>query len=248
AMFAGQSQISNPGDKLISIECLMDQYKRTMMVATPLSSLSNYYMQLLVFLSLPVCAVVFPMLFWRLRFRLASRRILRRDWGLALNAVLGRGTDMSVRVCNTSRYIFVSLYDILDAYIGCDAMIQNDELLDVLLAVKESPSDIVLDYVRSISHISDEPQALSTVKASYLQATKDEMRDKTVLSIIVLMFLVHPGLSNQIFQLYTCTELGYNEHGDRLFFLNPDLDVQCYDATHYKWMLFVGIPGLVLYT
>ncbi|ETV74475.1 hypothetical protein, variant 3 [Aphanomyces astaci] len=92
AMFAGQSQISNPGDKLISIECLMDQYKRTMMVATPLSSLSNYYMQLLVFLSLPVCAVVFPMLFWRLRFRLASRRILRRDWGLALNAVLGRGT------------------------------------------------------------------------------------------------------------------------------------------------------------
>ncbi|KAF0695045.1 Aste57867_14103 [Aphanomyces stellatus] len=222
AMFDSQSQVSNPGDKLISIQCLMDYYKTTA-THNPLGDLSDYYAQLIVFMSLPLCAVIFPVLFWRLRYRLVERRHRQREWGASLNAVLGRGT-------------------------GADVFVEDDEIEAILAELKEAPSEIVLDGIRKRSNLDEGPQPLSVVKDAFLQATKEEMKDKSILSIIVLMFLVHPGLTNQIFQLYTCTELGYDGIGDRLYYLNPDLDVQCYTSSHWKWMLLVGLPGMIIYT
>ncbi|OQR84804.1 hypothetical protein THRCLA_10799 [Thraustotheca clavata] len=216
AMFNAQSAASNPADKLISIDCLLDYYKR----GTSMDSLSSYYEQLILYLCLPVLCVIFPVVFWRLRHKLIIKRLTRREWAPLLQSTIGRGT-------------------------GGDPLIQSSEVEDVLKAVGEKPTDIVVMGTCTVAKLDEGSQPLSVVKSAYLEALRSEIQDKTVLSIIVLMFLVHPGVTKQIFQMFTCTVLGEDDDGKPLYFLDPDLDVPCYNFSHYRWMLCCGLPSII---
>jgi hypothetical protein len=82
---------------------------------------------------------------------------------------------------------------------------------------------------------------------------EDERRDRrsrfssTVLSrLLLLMYLVYPGVSVTILSMFSCVQLGNNKS-----FLNADLHIQCWDATHYRyvgaaavWVVIVpwGVP------
>ena len=46
----------------------------------------------------------------------------------------------------------------------------------------------------------------------------------------------------QTFQMFTCRELFPDE-----WFLVADLDVQCYTASHFAWMMGVGLFRLIFY-
>ncbi|KDO26349.1 hypothetical protein SPRG_08423 [Saprolegnia parasitica CBS 223.65] len=222
SMFNTQSAMSNPADKLISINCLMNHYK-TPSSASSSAGLSSYHEQLILYLCLPLLCVVIPIVYWKLKFRFTRQRIQRKAWPPLLQATLGRGT-------------------------GADVLVLDAEIEDILRAVGEDPTDIVLLGTRSIGKLVDGPQPLSTVKAAYLDAVRSEIHDKSVLSIIVLMFLIHPGVTKQIFQLFSCSELGMDEHGVAMAFLDADLDIPCYDASHFKWMLGVGLPSVLCIT
>ncbi|RHY19466.1 hypothetical protein DYB25_001115 [Aphanomyces astaci] len=212
AMFRVQGAVASPGDKLISMACLLDYYTQDV---SYVASLSAYYTQLVLYLCLPVCGVVFPAIYWTTRYRAIRRRHHAKDW---VTAVQPGTLDL------------VSIESV-------------DKLFE---SVGEKPSDLVLVVVHSF--VQQTPAPVASVKAAYLAAIKMETRAKLVVSVIVIMFLIHPSLTNHLFQMFACTQLGSDETGAPLYFLNPDLDVKCYTASHYRWMYCVGIPALVGFT
>ncbi|CAK4651915.1 unnamed protein product, partial [Aphanomyces euteiches] len=88
--------------------------------------------------------------------------------------------------------------------------------------------------------LKDSSLSIEKVKTAYLNAIKSEAYCKLILSIIVILFLIHPSLTEKLFEMFACTQLGSDAHGNALYFLNPDLDVQCYTDSHYRWMYYVG--------
>ncbi|MBK8156506.1 MAG: hypothetical protein IPK55_11165 [Streptococcus sp.] len=67
------------------------------------------------------------------------------------------------------------------------------------------------------------------------------MRDRIVLSIIVLMFIVHPSVTSMAVGLFNCYSL--NEQ----LWLYKDLSVKCWDNTHKSYALGIGIPMIVIW-
>ncbi|OQR90708.1 hypothetical protein THRCLA_09228, partial [Thraustotheca clavata] len=77
SLFNTQSAISNPTDKLISIECLMAYYTQASLV----QRLSTYYAQLILYLCLPIICVVFPVAFWFARYHHWLGKLKKKPWG-----------------------------------------------------------------------------------------------------------------------------------------------------------------------
>ncbi|EQC33792.1 hypothetical protein, variant [Saprolegnia diclina VS20] len=182
------------------------------------SHLPTYFEQLILYLCLPILCILAPLAFWQFVYFRKQRTLRKTAW---LPPVLA----------------------ILDVH--PDPIVDADTLPLVLAAVKARPSPTCLLNLHERLAL---PQPLSMVKAAYIAALRQEIHDKTVVSVIVLMFLVHPGVTKVIFELFTCTQLGVDSDGDARFFMDPDLDVACYDSSHYRWMLFVGVPSLIVYT
>lgn len=67
------------------------------------------------------------------------------------------------------------------------------------------------------------------------------LRDRIVLSIIVLMFIVHPSVTSMAVGLFNCYDLS-----DQLW-LYKDLNVKCWDNTHKTYALGIGIPMIVIW-
>ncbi|EQC37646.1 hypothetical protein SDRG_05237 [Saprolegnia diclina VS20] len=143
SMFTTQSAAFNPAGKLISINCLLSRYKAQLSPAA--TSLSPYYEQLLMYLCLPLLCIVAPIAFWQLKCFFAVRRIERTAWPARLRANLDRGPE---------------------------ELVLDTEIEDILRAVGEDPSDIVLLDARSIEALAKEPQPLCVVKAAYLDAVR----------------------------------------------------------------------------
>ncbi|OQR86302.1 hypothetical protein ACHHYP_10693 [Achlya hypogyna] len=186
------------------------------------SQLPSYYEQLIVYLCLPFICIIIPIVYWNVRSYHVRRTTTRRSWLALVTTLLPPSAD---------------------------PLVANDQLSAVLAAVKAPATPTLLHHLLSkVALVGEQQQPLSTVKRAYIAAIKAEAKDKTIVSIIVLMFLVHPGVTKQIFQMFTCTKLGVDSSGNTLYFLDPDLDVPCYDSSHWRWMLCVGVPSLVIVT
>jgi len=83
-------------------------------------------------------------------------------------------------------------------------------------------------------------------------------KDRFISSTVVLLFFLHPTVAKEVFILLACTTL---EKGPTvaealadptlglsgLSVLNANNAVQCYDATHNFYLLFVGVPSLIVW-
>ncbi|KAF0720459.1 hypothetical protein As57867_000285, partial [Aphanomyces stellatus] len=212
-MFNTQGLVASPGNKLISIECLMNYYKVKSDIGT-INAMSNYYSQLIVFLLLPVVGVLAPVTFWTLRFWMLRSRQFIQDWNHIVKPVNG--------------------------------LISTTDLPAMFEKLQLHPSDLVLLDVRAKTEAG--PVPIAEVKHAYLLAIYGETRAKLNLSIVVIMFLIHPSLTNQLFQMFSCSQLGTDADGNALYFMDPDLDVPCYTTSHYRWIYLVGVPGLLALT
>ncbi|KAF0690872.1 Aste57867_17781 [Aphanomyces stellatus] len=132
------------------------------------------------------------------------------------------------------------------AQLDNDHLVAIKELPTVFEKLRLHPSDFVLLDVRA--QMEAGPVPIAVVKGAFVNAIYGEIRAKLILSIVVIMFLIHPSMSNQFFQMFSCTQLGTDADGKALYYLHPDLDVPCYTPLHNRWMYFVGVPGLVLIT
>ncbi|KAG9403226.1 hypothetical protein AC1031_005873 [Aphanomyces cochlioides] len=203
-MFAAQGLIAKPGDKMISIACLLDYYKGG------LSALSNYYSELILYLCLPIGALLFPSIYWFARFYTIQRQQNTTNWPESIQG---------------------------------NNMVSDKDVSSLFEKLGENPSEKVLEDLRT--QMAGASHTVDQVKLAYLKAVKSEIQGKFTLSVIVIVFLIHPSLTEKLFEMFACTQLGSDNQGNALYFLNPDLDVQCYTDSHYRWMYYVGAPGLL---
>eukprot|EP00347_Sterkiella_histriomuscorum_P014799 403359479 len=64
----------------------------------------------------------------------------------------------------------------------------------------------------------------------------------TIVSIIVVIFLAHPTLTSNAFSMMNCYEI---ESGEQ--WLQADLEIKCWNDTHTRWFMIVGLPMLIVW-
>jgi hypothetical protein len=62
-------------------------------------------------------------------------------------------------------------------------------------------------------------------------------------TIVVLIFLVHPSLTQSMFAVFSCTELDNGET-----WLVTNCDIKCWDPTHTQYALTVALPFLLVFS
>ena len=61
-------------------------------------------------------------------------------------------------------------------------------------------------------------------------------------TILILLFLIHPGVFKANLSVFSCTEL---EPGE--FWLSDDLNEQCWDTFHSKFSLMICATNLIIW-
>ena len=217
---------------MISVECVFDKLSDGNLadlsqiggvageVLETSLALPMYYKKLAFFLAMPLVASVIPCIFWFWRY-LVHRAHHLRGWSW-------------------------KRFKIEDKNNGNVDVTQLESLIK---AAGDEPTDILVDETKRIASLDEKhPQPLKKVRNAFIAAKKGEMWDKAILSIIVLVFLLHPNVTKQIFLMFTCMSLKLDENGVEVQYLTSALDVNCEHPFHKKIMLFVGIPSLMLYT
>eukprot|EP00347_Sterkiella_histriomuscorum_P019534 403341265 len=67
-------------------------------------------------------------------------------------------------------------------------------------------------------------------------------KDRMILTIIVVFFTLHPSLTKQLFSIFNCMEIDQNQ-----FWLENDLQVECWSPSHTKWAIGAGIPLIFVF-
>jgi glycosyltransferase involved in cell wall biosynthesis len=63
-----------------------------------------------------------------------------------------------------------------------------------------------------------------------------------IVSMVVILFLLHPILTKKSFELFQCVEIDENE--SRVVI---DLKMKCYSSEHILWSFLLGIPMLIFW-
>merc|ERR1711998_625651 len=71
------------------------------------------------------------------------------------------------------------------------------------------------------------------------------MKDKSIVLITVICFMLYPTISRKIFQSFSC--LGGLKDGAADSYLNHDLEVACTDIGHIVYIIMVALPALLIY-
>lgn len=62
--------------------------------------------------------------------------------------------------------------------------------------------------------------------------------------VVIILFLVHPSVTEQAFRMLSCKRIGEND--DDLF-LSQDLSLRCWNTDHARWVGFVAVPMIVFW-
>lgn len=81
-----------------------------------------------------------------------------------------------------------------------------------------------------------------TVLTCALRASRNFLKRTFTVSVITLLLLLHPTLTESAFSLYLCINL--DDAGTRL---ERDLNVSCWTPSHTFWSLSIGIPIIVVW-
>ena len=76
------------------------------------------------------------------------------------------------------------------------------------------------------------------------QQTFKDFQSEFLAASFVLLFLIHPAITQQTFDMFNCFQLGSDPNG---IFLVADVNQRCWVGDHRCWCLAVGIPMLLLY-
>jgi hypothetical protein len=63
-------------------------------------------------------------------------------------------------------------------------------------------------------------------------------------TVVIILFLIHPNLTEQTFKLFACMQIGDR---DSDWYLLADLGVQCWESEHNTWVALVGVPMMIAY-
>ena len=95
------------------------------------------------------------------------------------------------------------------------------------------------------------PLSLRGMDAKEAQERLSKFNSTVLQRLLLLLYIVYPGVSVAIVQIYSCTTLA-----DGRSFLNADLHIQCYDTMHYKYIIAgaawifvvpIGVPAFFIW-
>lgn len=115
------------------------------------------------------------------------------------------------------------------------------------LLVETEPNEIpVFGSISSMeSETKDRPTAQSDGKTVQKPGDPVDLAKSTGMSVAVIsLFLLQPSLVKQFALLFSCTSLGAEDTG---LFLLENLSIQCYSQAHWRLLLGLGLPLLVLF-
>ena len=72
-----------------------------------------------------------------------------------------------------------------------------------------------------------------------------EMNNRVTTSIVVIMFMIHPNIVKTSIYGFRCKNL--SNLSNPVYFLDQDYEMQCWESTHLKWVLFLALPSLILW-
>jgi hypothetical protein len=63
-----------------------------------------------------------------------------------------------------------------------------------------------------------------------------------VTTIIVVLFLAHPNIVKTMFSVFSCQEIDSGE-----WWILEDMNLPCFKDDHPKYVMLIGVPGLILW-
>jgi len=217
-LYDKQELVSKTGDRMISIECIFNTVSADYDPEnlTMMEDTSIFYKKLSFYMGVPVMIMVGCALFWYLVYIKKAQKFKRNRWN----------------------YNDCGLDDIV-----ADGLIEAHEVGRVLEAVGEVSNRIRVSTMIEYLDLDHTPARVEQFQDAFLAAYAWLLREDWVLSVVVLLFMVHPNVSQYTFLVFTCTEL---ETGR--FFLQEDLDTPCGTPEHTMWKVACGVPFMLLYT
>ena len=67
-----------------------------------------------------------------------------------------------------------------------------------------------------------------------------EMKNKVIISVIIVLFLLHPSITGMAMGLFNCYEVDTGK-----YWLYKDLRIRCWNGTHPAWAFGLGIPMIL---
>jgi len=71
-----------------------------------------------------------------------------------------------------------------------------------------------------------------------------EFKYNMLLTIIVIIYVLQPGIIKIMFELFNCKNYGTEE--DPKYYLAYDVNVECWKPEHLAWSLCIAIPTLIV--
>ncbi|CAG9331588.1 unnamed protein product [Blepharisma stoltei] len=69
-----------------------------------------------------------------------------------------------------------------------------------------------------------------------------EMWDDFISTAVVLLFLIHPSIIDNMFNVFSCKEINPGE-----YWLNVDLGIRCWDRDHAFYALLLALPTIIIW-
>jgi hypothetical protein len=69
-----------------------------------------------------------------------------------------------------------------------------------------------------------------------------ELVQKSIATLVLIIFVLHPGLSKMMFLMFSCQEIKPGE-----FWLVSDLSLLCWSADHIRYILMVSVPSIAVW-
>ena len=67
-------------------------------------------------------------------------------------------------------------------------------------------------------------------------------KDKMVLTMVVLLYMVYPTLLTESFSMLACKDVGGNRY------LIADMQEKCFEGRHLNWIIFLCLPQVIFYS
>ena len=132
-----------------------------------------------------------------------------------------------VKTVGESAKIFLSV----DCFIQDFGMVKTDDTTEYFKAFMTSLSPFIFVFI---------VVAVWLCIRIFKKYTLIEMKNKVIISVIIVLFLLHPSITGMAMGLFNCYEVDTGE-----YWLYKDLRIRCWNGTHPAWAFGLGIPMIL---
>eukprot|EP00949_MAST-11_sp_MAST-11-sp1_P001263 g1263.t1 len=234
--FKFAESFSSIGEGLIQTDCLLAMtWKKDLPI-------SPFYSGQIVYFLLPFCLIVPGLLYVLISHRRGLKIVKAKPTSVQPTEVMEHRSTSQLASLFLSRIRkdHVSLPELFAVFDERNLGVISVEefvyiLKDMNLAFSQAEYDQLASYFARMGKVSL-PRVLRFGKS---------MKDKSIVLITVICFMLYPTISRKIFQSFSC--LGGLKDGAADSYLNHDLEVACTDIGHIMYIIIVALPALLIY-